>query len=383
MGESADVSPLLMPYKLGSFQLQRRMIYAPLTRSRALGKVTQPAAVTYYSQRASPGIFMLTEGTTISDVANGYPNTPGIYTKEQMDAWRPVVDAVHEKGAIFFLQLWHCGRASHQLYQPDGRPPPAPSTIAVNDGTKLYLPDGSEGEYPVPREMTVEDIKGVIEEYRQAARNAVDVGFDGVEIHGANGYIIDEFIKDGMNKRTDDYGGTPEKRARFCLEVVAAVTEEVGVERVGMRLSPFGGFLDATDSDPYVTNLLIIDELNKKYPLLYLHMIEPRVVGNSDREESDVPKDQTLKPFRCQFKNVFIAAGGFKKESGEKALEIGDADLICYGRLWLSNPDLPRRFELGSELNKYDRATFYSPDQVKGYTDYPFLEESKSTTGQA
>eukprot|EP00850_Spirogloea_muscicola_P007405 SM000037S13540 [mRNA] locus=s37:542164:545087:+ [translate_table: standard] len=379
MGEAAaavavKANPLLAPYQMGDFELSHRMVLAPLTRCRALGTVPQPAAAEYYAQRASPGTFLISEATCVAPGGHGYPNTPGIYTREQIEAWKPIVKAVKDKGGIFFLQLWHVGRASHPAYQPDGGLPMSSSAIPVRDGEKIFLPNFTSAEFPTPREMTKEDIEQVTEYFRQGARNALEAGFDGVEIHGANGYIIDQFIKDGINKRTDEYGGTPEKRARFCLEVVDAVVKEVGAGKVGIRFSPFGGYLDATDSNPHGTNVIIMNELNK-YPLLYIHVVEPRVLGGSDREGT-IPTEMTVEPFRKAFKGTYIAAGGFQRESGMQNLAEEKSDLICYGRLWLANPDLPRRFELDAPLNKYDRATFYSPDQVKGYLDYPFLDEA-------
>ncbi|CAI5457806.1 unnamed protein product [Closterium sp. Yama58-4] len=338
---------------------------------------------------------MLTEATCISPEAHGYPDTPGIYTEAQIAAWKPVIKAVHDKGARFYCQLWHVGRASHQEYQPDGAAPMAPSAIPIRSVDKVYISTGA-ADYPIPRAMTAEDINKVTEQFRVAARNAIDAGFDGVEVHGANGYLLEQFIKDGSNKREDEFGGSLENRLRFPLQVIKAVADEVGASRVGVRLSPYSTFLDETDSDPVGTYVGMVERLNGM-GLAYVHFIEARVRGNDDMEvekeavwlgvvhfikarvrgNGGMDTEETLEPFRKAFKGPFIAAGGFKRESGMAAIESGVADLITYGRLFLANPDLPRRFELNAPLNPYDRSTFFIPDQVKGYIDYPFLDEAK------
>ncbi|CAI5956554.1 unnamed protein product [Closterium sp. NIES-64] len=368
---SATPNPLLTPFTLpDGTELSMRIVYAPLTRDRAVGTIPQPNAATYYSQRAHKGGLMLTEGTCISPEAHGYPDTPGIYTEAQIAAWKPVIKAVHDKGARFYCQLWHVGRASHQEYQPDGAAPMAPSAIPIiSEEIKVYISTGP-ADYPTPRAMTAEEIKKVVEQFRVAARNAIDAGFDGVEVHGANGYLLEQFIKDGINKREDEFGGSLENRLRFPLQVIKAVADEVGASKVGVRLSPYSSFLDASDSDPVGTYLGLVEALNS-LGLAYVHFIEARAQGNADLEDVK----ETLEPFRKAFKGPFIAAGGYKRENGMEAIENGSADLITYGRLFLANPDLPRRFELNAPLNPYDRSTFFSGDQVKGYIDYPFLDE--------
>eukprot|EP00897_Mesotaenium_endlicherianum_P003077 jgi/Mesen1/2798/ME000172S01948 len=372
MGSLGDGSgnALFTPYKFGPFQLEHRIVLAPLTRCRAYGTIPQPAAITYYTQRATKGGFMLSEGTCVSQQGQGYPCVPGLYLPEQLEAWKPIVAAVKAKDAVFFAQLWHVGRCSHNEYQPDGALPVAPSAIPF-EGLPVYTSKGPL-DPPVPRALETDEIPGIVEQYRASARAAIDVGFDGVEVHAANGYLLDEFLKDGTNKRTDRYGGSVENRVRLLAEVVDAVAAEVGAERVGVRLSPFSTWGDVADSDPVATNLRVVEELNRA-GVLYSHWIEPRISGNAEVDAGT----QTLAPFRKAFKNTFIAAGGFKAENGSEAISSGVADLVTYGRLFLANPDLPRRFQLKAPLNKYDRNTFYTQDQIVGYTDYPFLEESE------
>eukprot|EP00884_Botryococcus_braunii_P001861 jgi/Botrbrau1/11676/Bobra.0195s0007.1 len=359
--------PLLSPYKAGMLDLDIRVVYAPLTRCRAIGNIPQPAAVTYYSQRAHRGAFMLSEGTSPSPTGHGYPQTPGIYTDEQVEAWKPITRAVKEKGATFFCQLWHVGRASHSAYQPGGKPPLGPSAIAIEG--QVMLPDYKLTDYPVPREISKAEIKEVTEEFVQAAKNALRAGFDGVEIHGANAYLLDEFLKDGSNKRTDEYGGSIENRARFHIEVAKAVADAVGPEKVGMRLSPYGTFMNTIDSDPIPGTRYLVQQLSE-LGLAYVHVVEGRIVGHTTLEDDPA---RSLEPFRQAFKGTFIAAGGYTRESGNQSIAEGKADLITFGRYFLANPDLPERFAINAPLNRYNRDTFYTPSQEVGYTDYPFL----------
>ncbi|EFJ47936.1 hypothetical protein VOLCADRAFT_81300 [Volvox carteri f. nagariensis] len=368
----SDVAPLFTSYKLsgGRFQLSNRIVYAPLTRLRAIGSVPQPSAAVYYSQRAVPGTLLISEATIVAPDGLGYMNSPGVYSSEQLEAWKPVVKAVKDKGALFFCQLWHCGRASHPELQPGGAAPLSSSTRPITSPEYVvYTPSGPK-QYAVPRAATKEDIKRVVADYARAAKNAIEVaGFDGVEIHGANGYFIDQFIKDSVNDRTDEYGGSIEKRCRLALEVVEAVVAAVGADRVGIRISPFAQFLDAVDSTPYATHTYLVEQLNK-YGLSYIHMVEPRILGNTEVESSS----DSLEPFRRVYKGTFITAGGFKADTGAAAVTSGQADLVAYGRWYLANPDLHKRFLLNAPLNKYDRNTFYSPG-MEGYIDYPTLEE--------
>lgn len=354
--------PLLTPYKMGNFNLSHRVVLCPLTRQRSYGNVPQSHAILYYSQRATNGGLLITEATGVSDTAQGYEHTPGIWTKEHVEAWKPIVDAVHAKGAVFFCQIWHCGRVSNEGFQPNGQAP-----ISCTD--KPISPTLQTG-FSTPRRLETEEIPLIVDDFRLAARNAIEAGFDGVEIHGANGYLIDQFVKDQVNDRTDKYGGTLENRSRFALEIVEAIAKEIGPDRVGIRLSPFTDYMGAVDSNPEALGLYLAQSLNE-YGLLYCHMIEPRLERVGDLKKIPL----SLSPMRNAFKGTFICAGGFTKEDGNKAINDSYTDLVAFGRLFLANPDLPRRFELDAPLNKYHRETFYTSDPVIGYTDYPFFED--------
>jgi 12-oxophytodienoic acid reductase len=362
--------PLLTPFKFFGHELSTRMVYAPLTRCRALGTIPQPAAAEYYSQRAFKGSFQLSEGTVVSPHGHGYPNTPGINTQEHVEAWKPIVQAVHDKGGVFFLQLWHVGRVSHTSYMPDDQGPVGPSPIAI-DGD-IPLADGSKARFSVPRELKTEELPQIVDQFVVGARNSLAAGFDGVEIHGAHGYLLEEFLKKSTNQRTDQYGGSVENRCRLVLEVVDAVIKEVGPGKAGIRLSPFTKFMDSHTDDPYDVYGYLVEQLNSR-DLAYVHFVEPRIneyMGGGLAKDTD-----SIAPFRKAWKGVFLAAGGYDRETGNKAVAEGHADLIVYGRHWIANPDLPERFRLEAPLNKYDRSTFYTSDQKVGYTDYPFLDE--------
>uniref|UniRef100_A0A0E0A6S4 NADH:flavin oxidoreductase/NADH oxidase N-terminal domain-containing protein n=1 Tax=Oryza glumipatula TaxID=40148 RepID=A0A0E0A6S4_9ORYZ len=364
--EAAAAIPLLKPYKMGQQELSHRVVLAPLTRCRSYGNVPQPHAAVYYSQRATRGGLLIAEATDISPTAQGYPETPGIYTQQQIEAWKPIVDAVHRKGSLFFLQIWHVGRVSTTDFQPNGQAP-------ISSTDKQITPDDSHMVYSKPRRLRTDEIPQIVDDFRVAARNAIEAGFDGVEIHGAHGYLIDQFMKDSANDRTDQYGGSLENRCRFAVEVIDAVVAEVGADRVGVRLSPYIDFMDCFDSDPEALGSYMVQRLNKYPGLLYCHMVEPRMAIVEGRRKIT----HGLLPFRKQFNGTFIASGGYDREEGNKVVDDGYADLVAYGRLFLGNPDLPRRFELNAPLNKYDRSTFYTHNSVVGYTDYPFLEEKK------
>ncbi|GLT47562.1 hypothetical protein SLA2020_229790 [Shorea laevis] len=368
MAVSTCPIPLLTPYKMGNFNLSHRVVLAPLTRNRSYGNIPQPHAILYYSQRASDGGLLITEATGVSDTAQGYPETPGIWTKEQVEAWKPIVEAVHQKGGIFFCQIWHVGRASSYAFQPNGQAPISCTDKGVTPGL-----DGMD--WSPPRRLRTDEIPGIVNDFRLAARNAIEAGFDGVEIHGANGYLLDQFMKDQVNDRTDEYGGSLENRCRLPLEVVEAVANEIGPDRVGMRLSPFAGYMEAVDSNPEALGVYMANALNR-FGILYLHAIEPRMVRMNDRLETP----HSLLPMRKAFKGTFIAAGGYNREEGNKAVAENYTDLVAFGRLFLANPDLPRRFALDAPLNRYNRATFYIPDPVVGYTDYPFLEDNTTNS---
>ncbi|XP_050219468.1 12-oxophytodienoate reductase 2-like [Mercurialis annua] len=358
MSAQSNINPLLTPYKLGNFNLSHRVVLAPLTRERSYDNVPQPHAILYYSQRTTKGGLLISEATGVSDTAQGYPHTPGIWTKEQIEAWKPIVDAVHAKGGIFFCQIWHVGRVSNSGFQPNWQAP-----ISCTDNGIDYA------DFTPPRRLRTDEIPQIVNDYRIAARNAMEAGFDGVEIHGAHGYLIDQFMKDQVNDRTDQYGGSLENRCRFALEVVEAIVNEIGADKVGIRLSPFANYMESGDSNPEALGLHMVESLNK-YKILYCHMVEPRM-----KTVSEISKcTDSLLPLRHAFNGTFIAAGGYDKEDGNKAVAENHADLIAFGRHFLANPDLPRSFELNAPLNKYRRDTFYTSDPMIGYTDYPFLE---------
>lgn len=357
---------LFSPVKLGRYELPNRIVMAPLTRNRAgAGNVPTPVNAKYYAQRASAGL-IITEASQVSPQGMGNPQTPGIYSKEQVEGWRLVTDAVHERGGRIFLQLWHVGRISHPSLQPDGVLPVAPSAITPEGNAATY-----EGEQPfvTPRALETEEIPGIIEQYRQGAQNALAAGFDGVEIHSANGYLLDQFLQDGSNQRTDQYGGSIENRARLLMEVTEAVTRVWGADRVGVRLSPSSTFNSMYDSNPEALFSYLANALNR-FGLAYLHIVEPRVDGNVTLGRAlGFPASY----FRPIFHGTIITAGGYDRDSGNAVLAAGDADLVAYGRLFIANPDLPKRFALNAPLNTPDRSTFYGGNE-RGYTDYPALE---------
>ncbi|GBF95506.1 12-oxophytodienoic acid reductase [Raphidocelis subcapitata] len=373
MAPIKSASPLFQPFKVGEAELKHRVVYAPLTRCRAIDTVPVPEMALYYAQRASEGGLMIAEATCIMPQAHGYPHTPGVYTRQQVDAWRPIVEAVHEKGATFFLQLWHVGRASHNNYQPDGSPPVAPSALAIGSDWEVYTQQGGPYKYPTPRALTKREIAATVQAYADAARNSIAAGFDGVEIHAANGYLLAQFVAATTNDRTDEYGGSLENRTRLLFEVVEAVVEAVGGHRVGIRLSPFNKFLDCIEPDPFGTYGAVVEGLNK-YGLAYVHMVEPRVLGNADVTPE---KGHTLKPFREAFDGPFISAGGHTRDTAIDTVASHEADLTAFGRWFISNPDLPLRLKLGAPLAQYNRDAFYSQDMVVGYTDYPSLTEEE------
>lgn len=383
-------SRLFTPYKMGKFNLSHRVVLAPMTRCRALNGIPGPALATYYDQRATPGGFLITEGTAVSPTAPGFPHIPGIYTVEQVEAWKKVVDAAHAKGAIIFCQLWHVGRASHQVYQPGGAAPISSTNEPISRRWRILMPDGSYATYPNPRALRTSEIPEVVDQYRQAALNAIRAGFDGIEIHGAHGYLVDQFLKDGINDRTDEYGGSIENRCRFLMQLVREVAVAIGADRVGVRMSPAIDHLDATDSDPLGLGLAVIQRLNKLQmdlgaKLTYLHVTQPRYTAygqtESGRPGTEDEEAQLLRTWRRSYQGTFICSGGFTRELGIQALAEDGADLVAYGRLFISNPDLVLRFKLNAPLNKYVRKTFYTHDPIVGYTDYPFL--NKANEGQA
>ena len=359
---------LFTPFKLGSLSLPHRIVMAPLTRMRAgEGNVPQPMNAEYYTQRSSAAL-IITEATQISPQGVGYPHTPGIHSPEQIEGWKLITKAVHDQGGTIFLQLWHVGRVSHPSLQPNGERPVAPSAIAPAGMAATY-----EGEKPfvTPRALETEEIADIIQQYRQAAQNAMVAGFDGVEIHSANGYLLDEFLQDGSNQRSDEYGGSIKNRARFLLEVTEEVIKVWGCDRVGVRLSPSSTFMSMHDSNPQALFSYVAQELNR-LKLAYLHIVEPRIKGDTNVEDDS--NGLGVKFFRPLFAGTLITAGGYTQDTGNAVLANGDADLVAYGRLFIANPDLPERFKLEAPLNPYERATFYTQGK-KGYIDYPFLSE--------
>jgi N-ethylmaleimide reductase len=358
---------LLSSLKLGPYVLRNRVVMAPLTRLRAGERnVPQEMTATYYRQRASSGL-IISEATPVSPFGYGYWGTPGIHTEEQRDGWRPITAAVHEEGGLIFQQIWHVGRLSHQDLQPGGVLPVAPSAIRPSGDSPTQ--QGPKAR-PTPRALEAAEIPAIIEEFRRGAQLSLEAGFDGVEIHGANGYLPDQFLNSGSNQRPDDWGGSIENRARLLLEITDAVISVWGADRVGVRLSPTNRHGDIEDANRLETYSYAIAEVNRRKPA-YIHLVSPRVSGNVD-----VEPDLELGPDRFRplitGNTVLIAAGGYKPADAEALIERGDADAVAFGRLFISNPDLPRRIALGASLNAYDRSTFYGGGS-KGYLDYPTL----------
>jgi N-ethylmaleimide reductase len=362
---------LFSPLKVGPLTLSHRVVMAPLTRMRSQqpGDIPNDLMVEYYAQRASQGGLIISEATTISVGGRGYLGAPGIYSDEQVAGWKKVVDAIHAKGGYIFLQLWHVGRVSH-VDMTNGATPIAPSTVPF-EGVAFT----KNGWVPVSphRALNLEEIPDLIEDYRRAARRAKVAGFDGVELHGGNGYLLDQFIQDGTNKRTDAYGGPVENRARLLLEVLDAVVSVWGANRVGVRLSPRTQFNSMSDSSPTALFAYIGEQLNK-CGLAYLHLIEPRIKGNAAVADGLPPV--AAGELRKVFKGNILAAGGFEPDSAEAIIETGDADFVAFGRHFIANPDLPQRIQKVLPLTPYDRTTFYGGD-ARGYTDYPDFQEQR------
>lgn len=368
---------LLSPLQMGSlFNLSHRVVLAPMTRCRALKKIPQPSHVEFYSQRTTRGGLLITEATAVSEQAIGFPHSPGIYNDEQVKAWKKVVDAVHEKGGIIFCQIWHVGRASHTVYQPNREAPLSSTSKQIPQPWTILMPDGSRATCSQPRALATAEISEIVDQFRRSARNAVSAGFDGVEIHGAHGYLIDQFLKDCVNDRDDEYGGSIENRCRFAREIVEAVAQEIGVERTAIRLSPIIHHNGATDSDPLALTRYLIRLLNR-YPLAYLHVTEPRFTSEglkqADAKEAEILGAEMWSIVRGEYRGRLMKSGGYVRESGMEAVSKGHADMISFGRLFISNPDLPLRFAINAKLNEYDRSTFYTQHQVAGYTDYSFF----------
>lgn len=353
-------SHLFTEQKLGELTLPHRIVMAPLTRSRSSqpGDVPNDMNAEYYRQRSSAAL-IISEATQISPQGKGYAYTPGIHSDEQIAGWKKVIDAIHAEDGLIFLQLWHVGRVSHSSLQPDNALPVAPSAIPVSEG-QAFTEQGMK-DFEVPRELKTEELSGIVNQYRQAAINAKQAGFDGIEVHAANGYLLEQFLKDGTNKRNDIYGGDYANRARLVLEVVEAVTEVWDSSQVGIRISPTGTFNSMTESNPQDLYEYLVEKLNQ-FNLAYLHVVE--LQPGAERA------DFNYQALRDIFNGLYMANGGYDGESAEASLADNASDLVAIGVPFISNPDLPERIKQAVELTPADPATFYGGDE-KGYTDYP------------
>ncbi len=374
-GAEMKFPSLFSPLKVGPYHLGHRVVMAPLTRMRAEKSsfAPRPLNADYYGQRATQGGLIIAEASPVMSAGRGNPATPGIYTDAQIMGWRAVVDAVHAKGGLIFLQLWHVGRVSHSSFHA-GALPVAPSAVPITGaGMMAMTADGKVAPYETPRALEESEIADVIEAFRQGARNALAAGFDGVEIHGANGYLLEQFLQSHTNLRTDQYGGGIENRARLLLEVMEAVIGVWGANRVGVRLTPYGIANGSGEADPMPLYSHVVTALDR-LGLAYLHFIEPRSsgAGRAEVNHQNVPSAMVL--FRPLWSGVLITAGGFTGDTAEAAIVEGHADAIAFGRIFISNPDLPRRLREGFPITPYNRATFYGGDAA-GYTDYPAYDE--------
>jgi N-ethylmaleimide reductase len=374
--EARPTQKLFTPVQVGPFTLTHRVVMAPLTRSRSEqpGDIPGDLMLEYYTQRASEGGLIISEGTSISIAGRGWFGAPGMYSDEQVAGWKRITSAIHAKGSHMFSQLWHEGRSSH-VSMTNGAAPVAPSIDPqywLDSTVNTSTPNGWQKPSP-HRMLDISEIPGIVEDYRKAAERARDAGFDGVELHAANGYLPDQFLQDGSNKRTDAYGGSIENRTRFLMEVVEALASVWGGNRVAVRIGPGGTWNLMSDSNPDVLFDYVARQLNR-FGLAYLHIIEPRVKGNVLIADGQGPV--ATERLRKIFRGRIVAAGGFEPDTAEAIVEKGDADAVAFGRHFLANPDLPKRIKLGLPLNDYDRKTFYTFDS-HGYTDYPFAERQR------
>src|SRR5882724_9748735 len=365
---------LFSPVTIGPLALSHRVVMAPLTRSRSEqpGDVPGKLILEYYTQRASEGGLIISEGTTISITSRGWFGAPGMYSDEQVAGWKKITRAVHAKGGRMFSQLWHTGRSSH-VHMTEGATPVAPSVVPsywLDSTPSISTPSGWAKPSP-HRALDIREIPSIVEDYRKAAERAKAAGFDGVELHAGNGYLPDQFLQDGINKRTDMYGGSIENRSRFLLQVVDAMVSVWGGNRVGVRIAPSGTWNGVSDSDPIALFDYVAKQLSR-FGLAYLHIIEPRIKGNVLIAEGQGPI--AAGRLRKIFTGKIIAAGGFEPDTAEAAVRDGDADMVAFGQHFVANPDLPKRIRLGQPLNAYDRHTFYT-FEARGYTDYPFYEQ--------
>lgn len=372
---------LFSPMRTGALDLPSRIVMAPLTRSRAAaGNVPSDLAVEYYRQRATAGL-IITEGTQISPEGQGYAWTPGIHSQEQIEGWARVAQAVHENGGRIVMQLWHVGRVSHPVFQPGGHRPVAPTAMPVP--AKAFIPAadstdehriGTFADVPEPQALTVAGIQLIVSDYAQAAHNAIAAGLDGVEIHGANGYLLDQFLNSASNWRQDRYGGSVEDRARLLIEVVDAVIGAIGNDRVGLRLAPMGKAFGMNEAEPEALFFHVASELEKR-KLAYLHLVEPAVNGREIAADVDPRAEVLMRGIRARFSGPIVLAGGYNRWNAEQALAEGRGDLIAFGRPFIANPDLPARLRTGAPLNPADPATFYGGG-AHGYIDYPVLADA-------
>jgi N-ethylmaleimide reductase len=367
---------LFLPLQVGPYQLKHRVVMAPLTRMRAETPscAPRPLNAEYYEQRATPGGLIIAEASPVAATGRGNPATPGIYSDRQIEGWRQVTDAVHAKGGTIFLQLWHVGRVSHSSLQPDGVLPVAPSAVPITGSGMLAMTaSGKPAPYETPRALETHEIADVIEAFRQGARNAMESRFDGVEIHGANGYLLEQFLQSHTNLRTDRYGGSIANRARLLLEIVNAAIGVWGADRVAVRLSPYGVANGSGEPDPMPLYSHVIRALDP-LGLAYLHFIEPRSSGAGRAEVNHQNVPSAIQLFRPHWRGVLMTAGGFDGASAAAAVAAGHADAIAFGRHFISNPDLPARIKHGVAFTPYNRATFYGGEEI-GYTDYPFHDD--------
>ncbi|KAG2780414.1 putative 12-oxophytodienoate reductase 11 [Phytophthora cactorum] len=370
---------LFMPVTLGGkspIQLKHRVAMAPLTRLRT-GAEGEPKAVAaeYYSQRTTDGGLIVTEATDISKQGNGYYGAPGLYTQEQVEAWKPVTKAIHEKGGKVFVQLWHTGRVSHPLNQPNGGLPVSASATSMEAVTSHAVTAEGRKDHVTPRALEVDEIPGIVEDYKTATKNALAAGFDGVELHAANGYLLEQFLCDATNKRTDKYGGSIDNRARFLFEAIEGILSVADSSKVAIRLSPYGITFACTDSNPLATYGYVIRKLND-YDLAYVHLVEP----NGWHFTGPLVPEGGISPvLRPLYKGVIVAAGGFNREKAIKNVEEGYDDIIAFGRDFIGTPDIVERLKADQPLNEYNTKTFYPRAWTdvleEGYTDYPFWHE--------
>jgi len=374
-----STSKLFSKVSVGPFTLAHRVVMAPMTRMRSNADDTvSDIMVEHYGQRASKNALLIMEGSVVSPKGNSYQGAPGIHDDRFIPGFKKIADAVHAKGGLIFAQLYHGGRVSHFSLQPNGEAPVAPSEVpftghaATREGEVVASP---------ARALELGEIAGVVEEFRAAAERAKKAGFDGIELHSANGYLLDQFLEDTSNKRTDEYGGSLENRTRFLLEVVAAAVSVWGPGRVGVRVTPSGEFNEMGDSNPDALFSYLAGRLNE-FELAWFHVVEPRIVGDHSKEDADKMAPIASAHLRKVYKGTLIAAGGFNRESAEAILERGEADLVAFGRFYSANPDLPERLKNNLPLNKYDRSRFYGGD-ARGYNDYPFYQESVAAASSA